>query len=126
MPLHVWLGVLNHGNTMKNSDIHETIELSPVASDIDADRAKFTLSGYIGSTLTEADNSTCSATFLDGFNQPTGKTTIDSGGRVDGLFLGTATELVPAHTRSVKVEVEFIHASDFDNNGAADSLSLVI
>jgi hypothetical protein len=98
---------------------------------IDANCANFTLSGWIGGFDGQDDNTVVTATFRNATNTPLSSAHIgpvssaDRGGVTSLLFRSTGGS-VPAGTRSIAILVQFTRAAGSDNDGLADSLSLVL
>lgn len=113
------------------SRIMQTIDLTPLAADIDAKKVEYHLSALLGGWQNNQD----SAAFIARFHDSTGHviqtitlgpvSAADRGGRT-GLLPCEATGKVTPSARSVDVELLCIRFSGDANDGYADNLSLVL
>jgi len=117
------------GWTSSDSEASWTISLDPLATEIDAG-ASFTLSGWLGGYSSQDDAAAVTATFLDADDGELGSATIGpvlaaDRGDATGLLERSASDTVPAGSRTLLVTIEATRASGY-NDGYADNLSLVI
>jgi uncharacterized protein (TIGR03437 family) len=112
----------------------ETIDLSGAATDIDAGRVKFYLSGYlgfIGGSYDTIFQINLKAEFQDASGKAlltstaTGPTSADIS-IAAGLLLRTAQGFLPANVRKAKVTIDLYTGSSGRNGYAADNISLVL
>lgn len=113
------------------SSLTQTIDVSAYSAAIDEGATTFELSGYLGGYLTQTDTSTVTLTFSSSSGADLGGALIGPvtpGERDDAtaLLLRTGSGSVPPGTRSVNVVMEMMRSGGFDNDGYADSLSLVL
>jgi hypothetical protein len=96
---------------------------------IDAGKAAFLLSGWLGGFLDQDDGTTLRATFLDANAHELGQATLGPvlAGERDkhtGTFLRQADGTVPPGTRQIAVHLEMTRTSCEYNDGYADDLGL--
>jgi hypothetical protein len=112
----------------------QTIDLSGAATDIDAGRVKFYLSGYLGFIAGSYDT-IFQINLKAEFQDASGKALLTStaAGPTDadinfpaGLLLRTAQGFLPANVRKAKVTIDLYIGSSGRNGYAADTISLVL
>ena len=121
------------GNGNDVSTLNQKIDLTSLATDIDAGRIQITLSGYFGGTASENDRSNLQGLFADGSGSEIRNSSIFTQGalafdrnNVTGLLFKTSQETIPVNTRSINVVLGMIRANFTYNDGYADNLSLVL
>jgi hypothetical protein len=120
------------GNT-SSSAAFQTIDVSSAASEIDADDAYATLSGYLGGYEGHDDSATVIATYQDQDGTDNSQAVVfigpvtreDRGGRT-AMLLRSASGSIPPGTRTIQVTV-FLNGFDGSyNDGYVDNLSLTL
>jgi len=109
----------------------QVIPVSSLSSLVDAGRAGYTLSGYLGGFAGQADDAMVSLDFLSASGGSLGKAVIGPVTHADradttGLVARSKTGVVPRGTRSVRVTITATRSDGSYNDGSADSLSFVI
>lgn len=113
------------------STMRRTLNLKPLAADIDTGTVKGTLSGYLGGYASQEDHADVAVTWVDATGAELGTTALqtvtatDRGG-VTGLLKRKAVATVPSGTRSARVVVTMTRTEGAYNDGYADSLSLIL
>ena len=118
----------------KHSTATQTIDLSGAATDIDAGRVKFYLSGYIGFNGGSYDTiylTNLKAEFQDASGKDLLTSTAPGPSGADlnvdsGLLIRTAQGFLPANVRQAKVTIDLAAGSSGGNGYAADNISLVL
>jgi hypothetical protein len=118
------------GEANEASEATWTVDLSPLASEIDAG-ATWTLTGWLGGYASQNDRAWVSATFLDASDTTLSDGTIgpvsaSDRGEVTGLLERETSGTVPAGARKAVVTVYTARSDGSGNDGYADNLSLVI
>ena len=113
------------------SRIAQTIDLTPLASDIDAKKVELHLSALLGGWKDQPDCAAFTARFHDSSGYVTQTVTVGPVSASDrknrtGLLPRQVTELVTPGARSVTVELLCIRVRGGANDGYADNLSLVL
>jgi hypothetical protein len=114
-----------------SSAVTTPMNVSALASSIDAGSDLVTLSAYLGGFAGQDDDMTITATFLDGSSVSLGALTIgpvtepDRAGATTLLFRSISAE-VPEGTRSIEVQMDASRVEGAYNDGYADNLSLVM
>lgn len=111
----------------------QTVDVTRLASDIDAGRATATLSGDLGGFAAQADAADVTATFRSAAGAALGTlaigpaTPVDRGGATV-LLRRSATRPAPAGTRSIEVLVRAVNPGSVSsyNDGYADNLVLTV
>lgn len=113
----------------------QLVDVSGLSETVDAGEVAFGLGGYLGGWEDQDDHATLSITFLGAAQEPLG-TVVSLGGvlaadrgHATGLLERTAEGLVPAETRTIRVELEMVREGGLFNSyndGYADSLGLVL
>jgi len=119
------------GPNNAQSSITRTLNLKPLAVDIDTGTVRGTLSGYLGGYSTQNDHADLAVVFFDAagteltnISLPTVSST-DRGG-VTGLLKRKTVGDVPVGARSARVTLVMTRTEGAYNDGYADSLSLVL
>lgn len=118
------------GGDVARTRLQQTITL-PLVSDVDAGRARFSFSGYLGGYATQDDGVRLSVEFLDTQQLPLGvvvlgPVTASERGNTTGLYLRTSAGVVPPGSRTARVLLLFTRTGGTSNDGYADALSLTI
>lgn len=119
------------GAERASSSASQLIDVSNLASTVDANQGAFTLSGWLGGYNTDEDNASVNITFLDQANQSLGVASISAPtavqrNNITGLFLQSADGFVPVGTRQINVVLNANYVRGRVNDAYADNLSLVI
>ncbi|AVH64412.1 PEP-CTERM sorting domain-containing protein [Nostoc sp. 'Peltigera membranacea cyanobiont' N6] len=119
------------GADRASSSASQLIDISNLASTIDAGEGTFNLNGWLGGYSTDEDSAALNITFLDRANQSLGIASITSPtaaqrNNTTGLFLQSADGSVPVGTRQINVLLNANYARGRVNDAYADNLSLVI
>ncbi|MEH1891456.1 MAG: PEP-CTERM sorting domain-containing protein [Nostoc sp.] len=119
------------GADRASSSASQLIDISDLASTIDAGQGRFNLSGWLGGYSTDEDSASLNITFLDQANQSLGIANIASPtatqrNNTTGLFLRSTDGFVPVGTRQINVLLNANYARGRVNDAYADNLSLVI
>lgn len=119
------------GASRASSSASQSIDVNSLASVIDAGKAVFDLSGWLGGYDDDDDSATLNITFLGQTNQSLGIANISAPNaaernNVTGLFLRGTNGFVPAGTRQINVVLNANHTGGRVNDSYADNLSLVI
>ncbi|HET9405541.1 MAG TPA: hypothetical protein VFO57_13270, partial [Burkholderiales bacterium] len=129
-PTNRGLNFFGGGTNLGIVRMHQIIDLSALAADIDGGEVNYALSGWFGGSGAQEDRAELSIRFLTGLETPLGTnrigavTATDRGG-VTSLLERSTTGHLPAGTR----RVEFIltaTAQSGQNDGYADNLSFVL
>ena len=118
-------------DTFFSSAATQAMNVSALASSIDAGSDLITLSGFLGGFDGQDDDMTVTATFLNGSSISLGMLTIgpvtepDRDGATTLLFRSISGE-VPEGTRSIIVEMDATRFEGAYDDGYADNLSLVV
>ncbi|MEH2279691.1 MAG: PEP-CTERM sorting domain-containing protein [Nostoc sp.] len=119
------------GADRASSSASQLIDISDLASTIDAGQGRFDLSGWLGGYSTDEDSASLNITFLDQANQSLGTANITSPtvtqrNNTTGLFLRSTDGSVPVGTRQINVQLNANYARGRVNDAYADNLSLVV
>jgi hypothetical protein len=119
------------GSSNTTSTLTQPVSLAKYASIIDAGKATFALSGWLGGYADQADAVTVTATFLDanggqvGAPATIGPVTPAMRGNQTKLMLRSTSGPVPAQARSATVQMFFgVRTGGTTNDGYADNLKL--
>jgi hypothetical protein len=119
------------GSSNTTSTLTQSVSLAKYASSIDAGKATFALSGWLGGYADQADAVTVTATFLDangaqvGAPAAIGPVTPAMRGNQTKLVLRSTAGPVPAQARSATVQMYFgVRTGGTTNDGYADNLKL--
>jgi len=112
----------------------QTIDLSGAATDIDAGRIKFYLSGYLGfisGSYDEIHLISLKAEFQDASGKPVLTSTATGPSAADiaiygGLLPRSAQGFLPANVRKAKITIDFYTGSSGRNGYAAENISLIL
>jgi hypothetical protein len=113
------------------SSASQIVNVSDLASSIDAGQASVALTGFLGGFDGQDDNMTVTATFLSSTSDPLGVLSIgpvtqpDRDGLTTLLFRSISGAL-PGGTRSIVVEMDAARFQGTYDDGYADNLSLVV
>ena len=108
----------------------QSIDVSNIATLIDAGLIGFSMSGYFGGWQSQDDTSRLIAYFMDGSNNTISSTKIgevmaaDRGG-VTGLLFRSTTGTIPVGTRSIEFDISMSWYEGSYNDGYADNLSFI-
>ncbi|MEH1903974.1 MAG: PEP-CTERM sorting domain-containing protein [Nostoc sp.] len=119
------------GADRASSSASQLINISDLASTIDAGQGTFNLSGWLGGYSTDEDSASLNITFLDQANQSLGIASIASPtptqrNNITGLFLQSTNGSVPVGTRQINVLLNANYVRGRINDAYADNLSLVV
>jgi hypothetical protein len=116
------------GGNGNESDLFQTIDVSSLASQIDAHQIKYSLSAYLGGFSTQQDDATVFANFQGNvFNQTSvGPVSATDRANKTGLLLRSGAGTVPAGTRKIQMQIHFEAVSGGFDDGYADNLSMVL
>jgi len=122
---------LSGGQNAPLSEIDQTVSLAWAAATIDAGKARYTLSGYLGGYLSQTDHAKVEVKFMNAARRviakrQIGPVTSTARANTTGLYRRTATGVVPKGARWAKVEVTSTRFSGSYNDGYADNISLVL
>ncbi|WP_051709767.1 alkaline phosphatase family protein [Andreprevotia chitinilytica] len=115
-----------------DSALMQTISVTSASSAIDTGTVTFSLSGWLGGYGIYSGQAVVTATFLDAAGNVLGTPGRLSGGTASArgnanAFIAKADSgAVPAGTRSIAVQLQFINTSGSYNVGYADNLSLTL
>jgi hypothetical protein len=119
------------GSSNTTATLTQQVSLAKYASIIDAGRATFALSGWLGGYADQADGVTVSIAFLDANNAQVGTpaaigpVTPAMRGNQTKLMLKSTSGSVPAQARSATVQMLFgVRTGGTTNDGYADNLNL--
>jgi hypothetical protein len=110
------------------SDLFQTIDVSSVASQTDAGKINFSLSGWLGGSTNQNDTCTLFANFQNGSHGFIsqvflGPVTASNRGNVTKLIQKSLSGKLPAGTRFVQIQMHFERQAGTYDDGYADSLS---
>lgn len=113
------------------STMSRTLNLTPLAVDIDTGTVKGTLSGFLGGYSSQEDHADVAVTWIDATGAELGTTALQTvtatdRGNATGLLKRRAVATVPSGTRSARVVVTMTRMAGSYNDGYADSLSLIL
>ena len=118
------------GPDSAESDFFQTIDLSSVKSDVDANHVTFALSGYLGGYGTQNDATTLFVNLsgTDGLLSQValGPVTASTRGNNSGLKFVSTTGSIPAGTRTAQVQLHFVRTDGTFDDAYADNLSLTL
>jgi hypothetical protein len=119
------------GGTHGNASMTQTADVSAAATAIDAGTASYNLSGWLGAWSKQNDRADVVATFLNATGGPLGTSQIgpvtatDRKNTTEFLYR-SASGTIPAGTRTIKVDVNFIWTAGGTTDGYAENLSLTV
>jgi hypothetical protein len=119
------------GGTAATATMTQTVSLTAQAAGIDAGQQRYSLDGWLGGYKAQTDTAKVVVTFKDAAGTALGTTQIGPVTHTDrhdvtGLLERTTTGAVPKGARSASVVVTASRDSGTNNDGYADSLSLVL
>lgn len=119
------------GNSNAFSSANQVIDLSAGANAIDAGRAHFNLSAYLGGYSSQNDHASLKVTFFNAAGLGLGSTSLSAVLAADrnfstGLLFRDANGLVPSAARSAQIVLDMTRSEGSYNDGYADNLSLVL
>lgn len=119
------------GPDTDESQASQEIDLSALATTVDAGSISYNLSGFLGGYSTQEDHASLTAYFQDGTGATTGTAVIGPVSQADrqgntGLLSRTATGKLPVHTRKVHLVLDLVRTDGSYDDGYADNLSLVL
>jgi hypothetical protein len=109
----------------------QIIDVSNLATQIDAAQIQFVLSGYFGGYLFQNDSASLFATFFDASDNSLGTSVVIGGHNstyrndISQLLFDSGTGSIPVGTRSVQITLAMEKTEGFYNDGYADNLSFV-
>jgi hypothetical protein len=115
-----------------DSVLMQTIDVSSAGAAIDTGGVSFNLSGWVGGYGAYGGTAVVSASFVDGRGQVLGRpgrlagVTATQRGLANKFLAETDSGPVPAGTRAVSVQVQFLSGTGSYNVGYADNLSLTL
>lgn len=115
-----------------DSAMMQSIDVSSAANAIDGGGVTYNLSGWLGGYGSYNGQAVVTASFLDASGNPLGTpgelggVTASARGNANAFLAKSATGGVPAGTRSIAVQVQFINTSASYNIGYVDNLSLTL
>lgn len=119
------------GPDQAEADLFQTIDITSIATDIDAGHAKFTLSALLGGFGSQNDNATLFVNFQDASHAFTGQSFVgpvlaaDRSSNNGLLARTTAATTVPTGSRFAQVQIHFERSSGTYDDGYADNVSLI-
>ena len=119
------------GPDVATSDLFQTVDLSNLASSVDANKVTYTLDGFLGGFSSQDDNATVFINFQNsakGFVSQTSIGPVLSAARngQTGLLERKTAGTIPATTRFAQIQIHFERSAGAYNDGYADNLSLVL
>ena len=119
------------GADRASSSASQSIDISDLASTIDAGQGAFNLSGWLGGYSTDEDSASLNITFLNQGKQSLSIASITAPtptqrNNTTGLFLQSANGSVPVGTRQINVVLNAAYVRGRVNDSYADNLSLVV
>ncbi|MDF5712294.1 MAG: PEP-CTERM sorting domain-containing protein [Rhizonema sp. NSF051] len=119
------------GGDRASSSASQSIDISDLASTIDAGQGTFNLSGWLGGYGTDEDSASLNISFLNQGKQSLGISSITAPtpaqrNNTTGLFLQSANGSVPVGTRQINVLLNAAYFRGRVNDSYADNLSLVV
>ncbi|MBW4595951.1 MAG: PEP-CTERM sorting domain-containing protein [Brasilonema angustatum HA4187-MV1] len=119
------------GGDRASSSASQLVDISDLASTVDAGQGTFNLSGWLGGYGTDGDRASLNISFLDQSKQSLGTASIfaptpTQRNNTTGLFLQSANGSVPVGTRQINVLLNAAYVTGRVNDSYADNLSLVV
>ncbi len=111
--------------------LSQTIDVSTSATEIDAGTAPYTLCGFLGGYLSQSDQVTVLAEFLDGTSSEVGSASIGpvlaaERSSMTALCLESTSGTVPSGTRTVSITMTFTRINGTYGDGYADNLNFLL
>ncbi|BBH18458.1 hypothetical protein Back2_27450 [Nocardioides baekrokdamisoli] len=130
-------GAPSRGNTFfagggtGNATMEQSVDVSSAATAIDAGGVTYNLSGWLGGWSSQNDTAGVQATFLNASGTSVGTAqlaavTASDRGNTTEFLQRTATAAVPAGTRTVRVDVNYVWSGGSTTDGYVDNLSLTL
>ena len=118
------------GGDSAAASAYQDIGLEGAATQIDAGKVTFNFSAWVGGWSDQDDNMTITAQFVNWAGSATGTFTLgpvkaSERGNVSKLIQKSQVGSVPVGTRAVRITMSAVRAVGVDDDGLADSLSLV-
>ncbi len=119
------------GGYTPRAGAYQDIDISAIASDVDARQVQFKLSAWLGGREKIADHSTVSVTFFDRDGNNLGGayvgpvTNADRGG-VTSFQYREASRLVPADSRIARITIVMVRFEGDSNDGYVDGISFFL
>jgi uncharacterized protein (TIGR03437 family) len=119
------------GPSNATSNAYQDLDLSAAGSQIDAGQVSFRFSGWIGGISSQNDNMTVTAQFMDWSGAPLSNATLGpvlaaERNNLSSLIQKSVSGAVPHGARMVRVTMTANRTDGSDDDGLADSLSLVL
>jgi uncharacterized protein (TIGR03437 family) len=119
------------GSSNAASTGYQDIDLSQGASAIDAGTVKYALSAWLGGYSTQGDNMTLTAKFMNWSGTVLSTVTLgpvlsSERGGITELIKKSTSGNVPSGTRLVHIQMDSARTEGSDDDGMADSLSLIL
>jgi uncharacterized protein (TIGR03437 family) len=110
---------------------YQDIDVSPLSSSIDSGTTKFTFAAWLGGYSDQEDNAVLTATFQDWAGKTLGTSqlgpvTATDRGMISAILPRNSAGTVPAGTRKMQVRMNMTRVTGLNNDGLADSLTLVL
>ena len=129
-------GPSNRGNNFYSGGLNavsamtQSIDVSNLAAIVDGGNLDFVLSAWLGGYLSQNDNASVVARFLDSSNAQIGSlqlsaVTAAERGNATGFLYRERPGDIPAHTRSIEIQLIATRATG-ENDGYADNISLTL
>ncbi|MFB2876004.1 hypothetical protein [Floridanema aerugineum] len=124
-------GLFFGGGDRASSSASQLIDLTDLASVIDAGQGFFDLSAWLGGYTTDADSPSLNVSFLSDTNQSLGNVSLTAPTATErnnqtGLFLKSLNGFLPVGTRQARVQLDMNYVRGRVNDAYADNLSLVV
>jgi len=119
------------GNGNPTSNAYQDIDVAGAATQIDTGKVTFNFAGWVGGIAGQGDNMTVTAQFMNWAGAVLATSTLnpasdaDRNGQ-DALIQRTQSGGVPTGTRMIRVTMTSVRTDGADDDGLADSLSLVL
>ena len=118
------------GPSNGSSSATEILDLSNISALTNLGLVDFTMSGWFGGYVTQSDNATLTATFLDASNQQLALSTIGGDNSVarngtTELLFSQTVGMVPVGTESILFTLQMTRTEGNYNDGYADNLSFI-
>jgi uncharacterized protein (TIGR03437 family) len=119
------------GSSNPASSAYQDIDISQGTGQIDAGLAKFALGGWLGGYSSQNDQAKLTVTFQEWSGKVLGTASIGpvlaaDRNSLSGLVQRSASGNVPAGTRMAHVQLDMTRTDGVDNDGIADSLTLIL
>ncbi len=119
------------GGSSASATAYQDIDVAAAAAQIDVGKVSFAFSGWVGGYADQDDNMTVTAQFVNWAGTVLGSATLGpvkaaERANASKLLQKSQTGAVPAGTRAVRITMSAARAAGLDDDGLADSLSLVL